>query len=114
MFGCRPHQDSSTEPSDARDSKRCYPDRLAYRFYYGYALLRDKKYDLAIANLQPVATADSTTFQAAAQYHLGLAYAGAGQYAQARTTLNQFLHAPNTLQKYHAGAEAVLQALRRE
>lgn len=91
-----------------------YPDRLAYRFYYGYALLRDKKYDLAIANLQPVAATDSTTFQAAAQYHLGLAYAGAGQYAQARTTLQQFLAAPNTLRKYHVAAEAVLRALPKE
>ncbi len=91
-----------------------YPDRLAYRFYYGYALLRDKKYDLAIANLLPVAITDSTSFQAAAQYHLGLAYAGAKQYAQARTTLQQFLQSPATLRKYHAGAQAVLQALPKE
>ncbi len=91
-----------------------YPDQLAYRFYYGYALLRDKKYDLAISNLLPVASDASTAFQAAAQYHLGLAYAGAGQYAQARTTLRQFLQAPNTLRKYHPGAEAVLQVLPKE
>ncbi len=91
-----------------------YPDRLAYRFYYGYALLRDKQYGLAIANLLPVATADSNAFQAAAQYHLGLAYAGNKQYAPARTTLQQFLGAPNTLRKYHAGAESVLRALPKE
>lgn len=91
-----------------------YPDRLAYRFYYGYALLRDKNYAAAIANLLPVANTDSTTFQAAALYHLGLAYAGAKQYGQARTTLQQFLNSPNTLRKYQAGAEAVLRALPKE
>lgn len=91
-----------------------YPDRLAYRFYYGYALLREKKYELAINNLLPVALDSSTTFQAAAQYHLGLAHAGAGQYAQARTRLEQFLRSPTTLRKYQAGAEAVLEALPKE
>ncbi|MEO6039993.1 MAG: hypothetical protein ABIQ93_16390 [Saprospiraceae bacterium] len=88
-----------------------YPDRLAYRFYYGCALLRDKQYTLAIYNLQPVAAADDNAYQAAANFQLGLAYAGAHQYAQARTTLQEFLQAPNTLQKYRQPAENVLRAL---
>lgn len=88
-----------------------HPDRLAYRFYYGCALLQDKQYAPAIYHLQPVAGAPDNAFQAAALYHLGLAYAGAGQYAQARTTLVSFLQAPNTLKKYRAPAENVLRAL---
>ncbi len=88
-----------------------YPERLAYRFYYGYALLRDNQYTLAIYHLQPVAGAQDNTYQAAALYYLGLAYAGAGQYPQARATLQEFLQAPNTLQKYRQPAEHVLQAL---
>ena len=88
-----------------------YPERLAYRFYYGCALLRDQQYPLAIYNLQPVAANSENAYQAAAQYQLGLAYAGAGQYAQARTTLQQFLQSPNTLQKYRQPAENVLKAL---
>ncbi len=88
-----------------------YPDRLAYRFYYGCALLQDKQYAPAIYHLQPVAGASDNAFQAAARYHLGLAYAGAGQYAQARTTLQDFLQAPNTLKRYHQPAENVLRAL---
>ena len=90
---------------------RQYPDRLAYRFYYGCALLQDKQYAPAIYQLQPVAGATDNAFQVAALYHLGLAYAGAGQYAQARTTLQAFLQAPNTLKKYRAPAENVLSAL---
>lgn len=88
-----------------------YPDRLSYRFYYGCALLQDKQYAPAIYQLQPVAGATDNAFQVAALYHLGLAYAGAGQYAQARTTLQTFLQAPNTLKKYRAPAENVLRAL---
>ncbi len=88
-----------------------YPERLAYRFYYGCALLRDKQYTLAIYHLQPVAGAPENTYQPAALYHLGLAYAGAGQYPQARATLQEFLQAPNTLQKYRQPAENMLKAL---
>ncbi len=88
-----------------------YPERLAYRFYYGCALLRDKQYALAIYNLQPVAGAPDNAYQAAALYQLGLAYAGAGKYSQARVTLAQFLTAPNTLEKYRVPAENVLRAL---
>ena len=88
-----------------------YPDRLAYRFYYGCALLQDKQYAPAIYQLQPVAGASDNAFQAAALYHLGLAYAGAGKYAQARTTLQAFLQAPSTLKKYRTPAENVLRAL---
>ena len=88
-----------------------YPDRLAYRFYYGCALVQDKQYALDIVNLQPVADANNNAYQAAALYHLGLAYAGAGQHAQARTALQKFLQPPFTLKKYRVPAENVLRAL---
>ena len=87
-----------------------YPDRMDYRFYQGVALIGDGQYGAAVLALRPVADSDDA-YKTPALYYLGLAYAGSGDKAQARTALNAYLGSTDEVLTYREQAEKVLKAV---
>lgn len=88
-----------------------YPDKYVYKFYYGVALVGDKQFKPAIEPLTQL-TRFENDYRASALYYLSLAYAGTGQRARAKQTLDAYLADPYGI-PYRRYAEQLLKELKR-
>lgn len=88
-----------------------YPDKYAYKFYYGVALVGDKQFKPAIEPLTQL-TRFENDYRASALYYLSLAYIGTGQRAKAKQTLDAYLADPYGI-PYRRYAEQLLRELKR-
>jgi tetratricopeptide (TPR) repeat protein len=71
-----------------------YPDNVDYRFYWGVSLTHLRQYGKAITALEPIGQSEND-YKTVARYYLGLAYAGNQEMDKAKTSLKQYLDAPD-------------------
>lgn len=86
------------------------PERMDFRFYFGVAAVKSKKYALA-ADVLELVTQTESEYQSVSQFYMGLACAGKGDKESAQKYLEAYI-APAEGVTFRKEAKAVLKSLK--